>query len=376
MMKIPSVDLRAQYSTLREELQTAINEVLESQGFILGPKVEAFEKEMARYCSTSFAVGVASGTDALLLGLRAIGIERGDEVITSPFTFFATAGAIFNAGATPVYVDIDPATFNLDPRLVQEKINPRTKAIIPVHLFGQPADMKAILEIAQRRGIKVIEDAAQSIGAEFCLDGRWMKAGSMGDLGCISFFPSKNLGGLGDGGMVVTSNNQLRDQVMLLRTHGGRSKYLHEIVGYNSRLDALQAAVLSVKLKYLDGWSASRCARAEAYDRLFAGAGLGTRVKTPVIKTYAKSVFNQYVVCADQRDALQKHLSNHGVSTAVYYPIPLHLQPCFKFLGYKTGDFPFSEEAAREVLALPMYPELTEAMQEYIVAQIRGFYDS
>lgn len=376
LMKVPAVDLRAQYARLREEMQKAIHEVLESQGFILGPKVEALEKEIASYCHTAYAVGVASGTDALLLGLRAAGIERGEEVITSPFTFFATAGAIYNAGGVPVFVDIDPVTFNLDPRQIEAKMTPRTKALIPVHLFGQPADMEPILELARNRGVRVLEDAAQSIGAEYRLRGSWQKAGSMGDLGCISFFPSKNLGGLGDGGMVVTNDEHLRDQVMLLRMHGGRTKYVHEIVGYNSRLDALQAAALSVKLKYLDEWCNARRLRAGTYDALIARSGLGMKVKTPMIQPYAKSVFNQYVVRAERRDELQKFLQGRGVSTAVYYPIPLHLQACFKYLGYKEGDFPATEAACREVLALPMYPELTEAMQEYVVTQLSEFYAS
>ena len=308
--------------------------------------------------------------------MRAAGIERGEEVITSPFTFFATAGAIYNAGGVPVFVDIDPVTFNLDPRQIEAKMTPRTKALIPVHLFGQPADMEPILELARNRGVRVLEDAAQSIGAEYRLRGSWQKAGSMGDLGCISFFPSKNLGGLGDGGMVVTHDEHLRDQVMLLRMHGGRTKYVHEIVGYNSRLDALQAAALSVKLKYLDEWCNARRLRAGTYDALIARSGLGMKVKTPMIQPYAKSVFNQYVVRAERRDELQKFLQGRGVSTAVYYPIPLHLQACFKYLGYKEGDFPATEAACREVLALPMYPELTEAMQEYVVTQLSEFYAS
>lgn len=375
-MRVPSVDLRAQYALLRKEIQDAIHEVLESQSFILGSKVEALENEIARYCHTGYAVGVASGTDALLLGLRAVGIERGDEVITSPFTFFATAGAIYNAGGVPVFVDIDPGTFNLDPRKIEAKITPRTKALIPVHLFGQPADMGQILETTRRRGVKVLEDAAQSIGAEYCLDGKWQKAGSMGDLGCISFFPSKNLGGLGDGGMVVTNDRHLRDQVMLLRMHGGRNKYVHEIVGYNSRLDALQAVALSVKLQYLDEWNSARRIRAGVYDTLIDRAGLGGKLRTPEVQSYARSVFNQYVIRVERRDELQKCLMARGVSTAVYYPIPLHLQACFQFLGYKEGDFPASEAACREVLALPMYPELTQAMQEYVVAQLSEFYAS
>ncbi len=373
-MRVPSVDLRAQYAALRDEIQKAIQEVLESQSFILGAKVQAFEREIAAYCRTSNAVAVASGTDALLLSLRAVGVEDGEEVVTSPFTFFATAGAIHNAGGVPVFVDIDPKTFNIDVSQLEGRIGPRTKAILPVHLFGQPADMGPILEIARRRQIPVIEDAAQSISAEYFHEGQWKKAGSMGDLGCISFFPSKNLGGMGDGGMVVTNDPSLGDRVALLRQHGGRTKYLHEIVGYNSRLDALQAAVLSVKLKYLDGWTAARRDHAAYYDSLFRGAALSDKIRTPVITESARSAFNQYVIRVPRRDELQKHLADRGVSTAVYYPIPLHLQPCFNFLGCAEGDFPESEAAAREVLALPMYAELTREMQEYVVTQIEGFY--
>lgn len=373
---IPSVDLRAQYVSLREEIQKTINEVLESQNFILGPKVQALEKEIAEYCQTTHAIGVASGTDALLLALRAVEVGRGDEVITSPFTFFATAGAIHNAGGVPVFVDVDPVTFNLNPDLIEARISPHTKAIVPVHLFGQPADMEPIIDLARRHRVSVIEDAAQSIGAEYLFHEKWIKAGSMSDLGCVSFFPSKNLGGLGDGGMVVTNDDLLAQRVNLLRTHGGRNKYVHEIVGYNSRLDALQAAVLSVKLKYLDGWSSARREHAKTYDGLFSEARLGSKVKTPIMASRSRSVFNQYVIRAERRDELQKFLSARGVSTAVYYPIPLHLQPCFEFLRYQVGDFPESEKAAHEVLALPMYAELTREMQEYVVNQITEFYRS
>lgn len=373
-MKIPAVNLRAQYAALREEIQAAIQEVLESQSFILGSKVEQFEREMARYCGTQFGVGVASGTDALLLSLKAAGVGPGDEVITSAFSFFATAGAIHNLGAVPVFADIQPDTFNLNPEFIEARRTARTKALLPVHLFGQCADMKPVLEIAGRHGLAVIEDAAQSIGAEYCLDRTWHKAGSMGDLGCISFFPSKNLGGFGDGGMVVTGREDLHDQVLLLRSHGGRTKYVHERVGYNSRLDALQAAVLSVKLKHLDQWVEARRARAAVYDRLFAAEGLGSVVTTPPVRAGMKSVFNQYVVRCERRDALRQFMDERGVSTAVYYPIPLHLQPCFQFLGYKEGDLPAAEKACREVLALPLYPELTEEMQEYVVAQVQDFY--
>ncbi|MDD5543252.1 MAG: DegT/DnrJ/EryC1/StrS family aminotransferase [Acidobacteriia bacterium] len=373
-MKVPSVDLRAQYADIREEIQAALQEVLESQQFIFGPKVEQFEQEMARYCGTQYGVGVASGTDALLLSLKAVGVGPGDEVITSPFSFFATAGAIHNLGAVPVFVDIQPDTFNLNPELIEAKRTARTKALLPVHLFGQCADMKPVLDIARHHGLPVIEDAAQSIGAEYCLDGLWHKAGSLGDLGCISFFPSKNLGAFGDGGLVVTGRQELDDQVRLLRFHGGRTKYVHERVGYNSRLDALQAAVLSVKLKHLDRWVEARRAHAATYDRLLGASAWDSAVVPPLIRDYAKSVFNQYVIRCHRRDALKEFLEERGISTAVYYPVPLHLQPCFNDLGYKAGDLPVAEKACREVLALPIYPELTEEMQNYVVTQIRDFY--
>lgn len=373
-MKVPAVDLKAQYAMLREELLQSLHEILESQLFILGPKVAQLEKEIAAYCETSHAVGVASGTDALLLGLRAVGVERGDEVVTTPFSFFATAGAIHNVGAVPVFVDIDPQTLNIDARKIEAKLTSRTKAIIPVHLFGQSADMKPIMEMARKHGLKVIEDAAQSIGARYCLDGTWKQAGSIGDLGCISFFPSKNLGGLGDGGMVVTNDATVDERVRLLRAHGGRTRYLHDIVGYNSRLDALQAAALLVKLKYLEGWSAARRSHAQFYDRLFRQTDLSGSAKTPFLTSQSESVFNQYVIRAERRDELQTFLEERGVSTAIYYPLPLHLQPCFRFLNYQPGDLPEAEKACAEVLALPLYPELTETMQEYVVAKIAEFY--
>lgn len=373
-MKVPSVNLRAQYAGIREEILKAVHEILESQHFILGPKVEALEKEIAQYCGTTYAIGVASGTDALLLSLRAMGIDRGDEVITTPFTFFATAGAIHHLGGTPVFVDIDPLTFNFDPTQIEAKITSRTKAIVVVHLFGQPADMKPVLETARRQNLGVVEDAAQSIGAEYYLDGKWMRTGSMGDIGCISFFPSKNLGGMGDGGMVVTNEARLRDQIHLLRAHGERTRYIHEIVGYNSRLDALQAATLSVKLKYLEEWHAARRDRAADYNTFFDEENLRPKVKTPTVASNTRSVFNQYVVRVERRDELRPFLRERGVSTAVYYPVPLHLQPCFKSLGYQAGSFPESEAAAREVLALPLYPELTREMQAYVVRQVAEFY--
>lgn len=374
VMKVSAVDLKAQYATLREELLQSLHEILESQLFILGPKVAQLEKEIAAYCETSHAVGVASGTDALLLGLRAVGVERGNEVVTTPFSFFATAGAIHNVGAVPVFVDVDPQTLNIDPRKIEAKLTSRTKAIIPVHLFGQSADMKPIMEVARKHGLKVIEDAAQSIGARYCLDGTWKRAGSMGDLGCISFFPSKNLGGLGDGGMVVTNDATVDERVRLLRAHGGRTRYLHDIVGYNSRLDALQAAALLVKLKYLEGWSAARRSHAQVYDRLFRQTDLCGSAKTPFLTSQSESVFNQYVIRAERRDELRAFLEERGVSTAIYYPLPLHLQPCFRFLNYQPGDLPEAEKACAEVLALPLYPELTETMQEYVVAKIAEFY--
>lgn len=333
--------------------------------------------EIARYCSVGYGIGVASGSDAILLSLMAIGVSAGDSVITTPYTFFATAGSIARLGARPVFVDIDPETFNIDPNKLEDLIrrqltahNSQLKAIIPVHLFGQCADMEPILELARKYGLKVIEDAAQAIGAEY----KGRRAGSMGNVGCFSFFPSKNLGGFGDGGMVVTNDGELADKVRILRVHGGNPKYLHSTIGINSRLDEIQAAVLRVKLKYLDGWTKKRIENGERYYKLFESAGLLDRVALPEVMSCNKSVFNQFVVRVRDRDRLRGHLTKAGIGTEVYYPIPLHLQGCFSYLGYREGDFPEAERTAREALAIPIYPELTEEMQGYVVEKIKGFY--
>lgn len=361
-MQVPLLDLKAQYATIKDEIKAAIDEVLESQYFILGPKVEQLEKKIAEYCNTKYAIGVASGTDALLISLMAIGVEYGDEVITTPYTFFATAGSISKLGAQPVFVDIEPKTYNINPKLIEEKITYKTKAIIPVHLYGQCTEMDVILEIAERYGLAVIEDAAQAIGAKY----KKRKAGSMGDLGCLSFFPSKNLGGYGDGGMVITNNSELAEKVKVLRVHGAKPKYHHSVVGVNSRLDAIQAAVLLVKLKYLDDWSKARRENAEVYSKLFAGSD----VITPYVEDYNYHIYNQYIIRIKNRDEVQDYLKEQDIGTSIYYPIPLHLQECYNGLGYKEGDFPESERAAKETLALPIYPELTEEQQEYVVKKI------
>lgn len=376
-MKVPLLDLKAQYASIKEEIRTAVDDVFDSQYFILGPKVKELEQEIARYSETSYALGVSSGTDALLISLMALGIEPGDEVITTPFTFFSTAGVISRLNATPKFVDIDPDTFNMDPEKLESAITRRTKAVIPVHLFGQCADMDPILEVSSKYGLPVIEDAAQSIGAQY----KHRKAGSMAEFGVFSFFPSKNLGGAGDGGMVITRESALYDKLQVLRVHGARSKYYHKIVGGNFRLDSLQAAVLLVKLKYLDSWSEKRRKNAALYNRLFAQSGLIERgiIKTPV-EAYKDSgdrnhhIYNQYTLRTRSRDKLQEYLKEQGVSTAIYYPLPLHLQECFKDLGYLKGDFPEAEKASGSVISLPVYPELTDEQQEYIVEKISGFF--
>lgn len=375
-MEVPLLDLKAQYARIKDEIRHALERVIESQVFILGPEVESLEREIAAYSGTKFAVGVSSGTDGLLVALMALGIEPGDEVITTTFSFFATAGVIARLKAVPVFVDIDPVSFNLDPGLLEKAITPRTKAIIPVHLFGQCADMSPIQATAERHGIPIIEDACQSIGAEY----KGMRAGSLGEIGVFSFFPSKNLGGFGDGGMVVMNNVALYEKIKLLRRHGATKTYHHELIGGNFRLDALQAAILRVKLKYLDTWSASRRANAEYYSRSFAEMGLYKEMHIqPPAPIYAKSgdthyhIYNQYTIRADRRDGLQAYLKDNGIGTAVYYPLPLHLQDCFKKLGHKLGDFPVAEKAAREVLSIPIYPELMPEQKEH-VAQIIGAY--
>jgi dTDP-4-amino-4,6-dideoxygalactose transaminase len=366
---VPLLDLNAQYATIREQVHEAVDRVLESQQFVLGPEVEALEHEVAAYSQCAYGIGISSGTDALLVALMAVGITPGDEVITSPFTFFATAGCIARLGAKPVFVDIDPLAYNIDPSRIEAAITKCTRAIIPVHLFGQMADMDALLSLAQRYNLYVIEDAAQAIGAEY----RGRRAGSLGHLGCFSFFPSKNLGGIGDGGMVTTNDRRLAVLVRLLRNHGAQPKYYHKLVGGNFRLDAIQAAVLRVKLEHLDTWIAMRQRNAAMYRRLFAEADLAPTIGLPVEAAARRHIYNQFVIRSRNRDILMKHLKRRGIGTAIYYPLPLHLQECFADLGYRPGDFPESERAANETLALPIYSELTEKMQRAVVNAISDF---
>jgi dTDP-4-amino-4,6-dideoxygalactose transaminase len=372
-MKVPLLDLQAQYATICNEIQPAVNEVLESQRFILGPQVEAFEQEIAALCGTGFAIGVSSGTDALLISLMAAQIGWDDEVITTPYTFFATAGSIARTGAVPVFVDIDPQTYNINPALIEEKITEKTKAIMPVHLYGQCADMQPILEVARKHNLIVIEDAAQAIGSEYggMADGKRCKAGNMGDFGCFSFFPSKNLGAFGDGGLVVSNNAELALRVKQLRTHGGKDKYHNDMVGMNGRLDALQAAILRVKLKHLEGWSAGRREHAAYYNQAFAEV---EQVQTPYCVPGGTHIYNQYIIRVPKRDELQSFLREQEIGNAIYYPIPLHLQECFDSLGYKVGDFPEAEKAAQETIALPVYPELTREQQDFVIETIQKFY--
>ena len=370
-MTIPLLDLREQYRSIEEEILPELKELCASQHFILGEKVERFEHELAAYCGVPFACGVTSGSDALIISLMVEGIGAGDEVITSPFTFFATVGAIARVGATPIFADVDPRTFNIDPAGIEAKITPRTKAIIPVHLFGQCADMEPILEIARKHRLTVIEDGAQAIGAE-C---RGRRAGSFGDFGCFSFFPSKNLGGFGDGGAVTTSDPERAKKLKIFRNHGQSETYIHRFVGGNFRLDALQAAVLSVKLRRLDQWTAARQANAAEYARLFREAGVPGITLPGEGAWCTRHVYNQYTIrVADgRRDALKQYLNEHGIGSSIYYPVPLHLQECFAALGGKRGDFPAAEQLAGEVLSIPIYPESTTAMRQEVVGAIAAF---
>ncbi|HEV2665960.1 MAG TPA: DegT/DnrJ/EryC1/StrS family aminotransferase [Blastocatellia bacterium] len=370
-MKVPLLDLRAQFQTIRGEVMAAVERVFESQHFVLGPEVEAFERDAAEYCQVRHAIGCGSGSDALLLALTALGVGPGDEVVTPSFTFFATAGSITRLGARAVFVDISPDDFNIDPEVIERAITPRAKAILPVHLFGQCAEMEAIREVAERHSLPVIEDAAQAIGAEY----HKQRAGAMGAVGCFSFFPSKNLGGAGEGGLMTTDDDNLAEKLRLLRVHGMRPKYHHQVVGVNSRLDALQAAVLRVKLKYLDQWSDARRRNAEHYDRLFAEAGV-EEVVTPAVRPNRRHIFNQYTIRCSRRDELMDFLKRRGVGSEIYYPTPLHLQECFAYLGYKPGDLPVTERTSRECLSLPIYPELTEEMRWYVVDTVAEFYRS
>ncbi len=396
-MQVPLIDLKAQYSAIRDEIEAAIREVSESQYFVLGPKVEEFERRIAEYSGARHAIGVSSGTDALLVALMALDIGPGDEVITTPYTFFATAGTIARLGARPLFCDIDGPTFNLDPSavadflgaecerdgadLVNTRTGGRVRAILPVHLFGQMADMDALLEFAREYGLPIVEDAAQAIGAELgqgqraggLRDGR--RAGSIGAIGCFSFFPTKNLGAFGDAGMCVSNDAALAERIRKLRVHGGHTKYLHDEVGGNFRLDALQAAVLLVKLDHLDRWTESRQANAVRYGQLIQAAGIEEFVTAPPARQ-GRHIFNQYVIRAQHRDDLRTWLAERGVSTEIYYPLALHEQACFANLGHAADDFPNARRAAAETLALPIYPELTAAQIEYVVASIAGFYRS
>jgi dTDP-4-amino-4,6-dideoxygalactose transaminase len=371
-MQVPLLDLKQQHTALREDLRAAIERVFDSQQFILGEDVRLLETELARYTETRHAVGCGSGSDALLLALLALDIREGHEVVTTPFTFFATVGAIARTGARPRFVDIEPRTYNINTALIEEAVGERTRAIMPVHLYGQCAEMDEILRVAERHKLAVIEDAAQAIGA---LD-RERQAGSMSAIGCFSFYPTKNLGAAGEAGLLTTNDDKLAERLRRLRTHGGATEYQHEEVGFNSRLDTLQAAILRVKLPHLDAWSQGRRERADTYTRLLTDAELGEVVTPPFVRSDARHIFHQYVirVPASRRDALIEHLKQNGVGTKIYYPVPLHLQKCFAYLGYKEGDFPESERAARETLALPMFPELSFNQQTYVVETVSRFF--
>lgn len=363
---VPQLDLTKQYLSIKEEIDKSVAQVIESGQYILGPEVSALEKEIASYCGAKYGVGVASGTDALKLSLIACGVKSGDEVITTNFSFIATADTIVQVGAVPVFVDINPKTFNIDENAVEKKITSKTKAIVPVHLYGQPAAMDRIMALARERDLKVIEDCAQAIGAEFA----GKRVGSFGDAGCLSFFPSKNLGCMGDGGMVVTNDEEVANKVQLLRVHGAKNKYLSTLTGFNSRLDEIQAAVLRVKLKYLDKWTEARQRIAALYNDLLEGSP----VQTPHVNLGVRHVFNQYSTRSAKRDELHKWLNEKDIGASVYYPAPFHLQEVFKYLGYQEGDFPESEKAAKEVLSLPIYPELTKQQIEEVTASINTFF--
>jgi dTDP-4-amino-4,6-dideoxygalactose transaminase len=386
-MKVPLLDLKPQYLSLKKELDKAILDVAESQHFILGPEVEKMEKEFCDYLGCKYAIGVSSGTDALLLALMAIDIQPGDEVIVPTYSFFATAGVVSRLNATPVLADIDPVTFNIDPEEIKKKITSKTKAIIPVHLYGQSADLEPIMKIAKEKNIFVIEDAAQAIGTKY-KDGKCV--GTIGDIGCFSFFPSKNLGGYGDGGLVTTNNDELAYMLRIKRVHGGEQKYYHKVIGGNFRIDALQSAVLRVKLPHLDKWSEKRRANADSYNELFMNAGLSegpgktkfdeknkvllpkpVYKNLPNVKNY--HIYNQYIIRSQKRDELKKFLTENEIGNEIYYPVPFHLQECYVNLNHKVGDFPEAEKASLTCLALPVYPELTNEQQEFVVQKIKEF---
>jgi dTDP-4-amino-4,6-dideoxygalactose transaminase len=387
-MKVPLLDLQAQYGIIKDKIHRAVDEVLESQRFVMGDQVSALEREIAQFCGVPFAMGVASGTDALLLSLKALGLGSGDAVVTVPYTFFATAGAIVNLGARPIFIDIEARGFEMDPeklaafldrectvratdkKLVHKGSDAIVKAILPVHLYGQCADMDEISGIARRYGLPVVEDACQALGATY--KGRY--AGAMGDFGCFSFFPSKNLGGAGDGGMILTSDPQLADRVRLLRTHGEHTRYFHSIVGFNSRLDEIQAAVLRVKLPYLEAWSQTRRCNAAEYRQYFDSENLADFITPPFLLPDRSHIFHQYVIRCRQRDELRIFLKDRGVDTQIYYPVSLHEQECFRYLGYCKEDLPCSHSASKETLALPVYPELTIEQKKHVAGSIAAFY--
>ena len=378
-MQVPLLDLKSQYQSIKHDVMKVTGEIFESQHFIMGPHVVGLEQEIAAYCGVKHAVGVSSGTDALLISLMAAEIGKGDLVITTPYTFFATVGSIMRVGARPVFVDIDPDTFNIDPQKIEKlfrdmdaETKMHIKGIIPVHLYGQCANMEPIMAVAQKHDLVVIEDAAQAIGAEY----KGKRAGSIGDLGCFSFFPSKNLGAFGDGGIVTTNSDNLHARLAILRSHGSKPKYYHKIIGGNFRLDALQAAIVAIKLKHLDTWTQARQENAARYNTLFQEAGLGEWVIIPAV-TEDRHIYNQYVIrIKNKRDSLRQFLQEQGVGSEIYYPLPLHLQECFADLGYQNGDFPVAEQAALQTLALPIYPELTSDQQDYVVAKIKEFFSS
>lgn len=370
-MNVPLLDLKSQYAAIQDEIQMVVNEVCSEQSFILGPHVQKLEQTLAQFIGADHAIGVASGSDALLLSLMEIGIEPNDQVVTVPFTFFASAGVISRLRARPVFVDVTPDTFNVDPVRLPEVLTPAVKAILPVHLFGQCSDMEAILQVADEQGIPVIEDACQAIGA--IRNG--VHAGAFGRTGCFSFFPSKNLGGFGDGGLITTRDPLVAERLQLLRVHGSRSEYHHHLVGMNSRLDALQAAILQVKFQHLAHWTAKRQANAACYRRLFHDYHLEERLTLPVVASGNTHVYNQFTIRTPQRDELSTYLTSHGIGNRIYYPVPLHLQECYQVLGYQKGDFPVSEQLSREVLSLPIYPELTPDQLEFVVDTIKSFFD-
>lgn len=372
-MHVPLLDLKEQNDSLRPQIEAALGRVLDSNGFILGGEVAALEDELAGYCGSKHAIGCASGSDAILLALMALDVGPGDEVITTPYSFFATVSSITRLGAKPVFVDIEPGTYNLDPTLIEEKISSKTKAIEPVHLYGQAADMSVINDIAGRHKLTVVEDAAQAIGAEE--DG--VRVGSLGHIGCFSFYPSKNLGGMGDGGFLTTNDDDLASKLRALRVHGSEERYYHKYVGLNSRLDGFQGAILRVKLPHLDDWTERRRANAQTYNRLFHEAGLESLITLPVERSGAKHIYNQYVISIpERRDELRAFLTDRGIGTDIYYPVPLHLQECFAYLGHSLGDLPVAEKAARETLALPIFPELKGNQLEYVVASVAEFFEA